>query len=74
MIAHTSATPMFEMNALVPSITQWLPSRRARVVIAELSDPAPGSVIAIPPRWLSLARLELSLFRSEVPAHISSLS
>ena len=32
------------MNCLVPSSTQWLPSRRARALIALASDPADGSV------------------------------
>jgi hypothetical protein len=32
---------------LVPFRTQWSPSRTAVIVIAELSDPQPGSVIAI---------------------------
>ena len=45
--AKTMATWPFlplVMNCLVPSSTQWLPSRRARVRMAAASEPACGSV------------------------------
>ena len=42
-IARSAFSPEV-MNCLVPFSTQWLPSRRARVLIAEASEPACGSV------------------------------
>ena len=47
LTAKTMATSAFlpeVMNCLVPFRTQWLPSRRARVLMADASDPACGSV------------------------------
>jgi hypothetical protein len=34
------------MKILLPLITQWSPSRRARVARAAMSEPVPGSVMA----------------------------
>src|SRR6185369_4442550 len=54
-VAHTTTKPSdfsaamrpLVQKILVPFSTQLSPSRTAVVVIAELSDPQPGSVIAI---------------------------
>src|SRR5437016_1319497 len=78
-VAHTTTNPSDFSAAMrplvqkifVPFSTQWSPSRSAVVVIAELSDPQPGSVIAIaahlgfPP---ALKRDRKRSFCSGVPA------
>src|SRR5438132_13451888 len=54
-VAHTTTKPSdfsaamrpLVQKILVPLMTQWSPSRWAVVWLAELSEPHPGSVIAI---------------------------
>ena len=38
------SVPELVMNALLPLITQWSPSRTARVCVPPASEPKPGSV------------------------------
>jgi len=58
LTANTMAMSPFlpeVMNCLTPFSTQWSPSRRAVVRIAEASEPTCGSVRQKQPNWLPLA-------------------
>ena len=77
-VAQTTTKP-FDFSAamrplvqkiLVPFSTQWSPSRTAVVWIAALSEPAPGSVIAMAPHLgsPSVKRERKRFFCSGVPA------
>jgi hypothetical protein len=69
----TAILPLVQ-KILVPLITQWSPSRRAVVVMAALSEPHPGSVIAIAAHLglPSLKRFKNRFFCSGVPAAITA--